>query len=148
MVGKNWGLTPRMTLWIYKQIILPRITYGCLIWWHKADIAIFKNKLNKLQRMAELAITGSPKTTPTAALDAILGLVPLSVAIEAKAKSSAIRLASNKQWYGSNQTYCHCKINEFLNNNKSYWTQSDKISLSFDFSKPFEIVINDERGII
>ena len=33
MVSRTWGLNPKTMLWVYKQIILPRITYGSVITW-------------------------------------------------------------------------------------------------------------------
>jgi hypothetical protein len=41
--------------------------------------------LLKLHRLACLAIMGATKTTPTAAMEVLLGLPPLHVAIEAEA---------------------------------------------------------------
>ena len=134
-----------MTCWIYKQIIIPRITYGCISWWHKAKQQTFKRKLDRLQRIAELAITGALRSTPTAALNVALGLVPLEFVIEAKARSTAIRLAANNIWFSFNQNYGHCLLNLFLNQKKSYWLESDKIPDNFDFSKPFEILIDSDK---
>ena len=57
MVGKVWGLSPKLVMWLWKQIILPRITYGCIVWWHKAQQVTVANKLNSLQRLALLLIS-------------------------------------------------------------------------------------------
>ena len=147
MVGRTWGLSPKMTHWIYTQVILPRITYGCIVWWHRAKTTNFKTKLSKLQRMAELCITGATRTTPTAALDAALLLPPLELVIEAKARCTAVRLAANKLWFGWNQNSGHCAVTEFLNKNPVYWTRPDRISGHFDFAKNFEIIINNREDL-
>lgn len=49
-------------------------------------------KLNHLQRVACLAITGAMSTTPQMALEALLMLPKLEKYIEAEAKNSAFRL--------------------------------------------------------
>ena len=33
-----YGLSPARMLWIYKQIILPRITYGAHVWGHSLTL--------------------------------------------------------------------------------------------------------------
>jgi len=145
MVGKNWGLSPKMTRWIYTQVIIPRLTYGCVVWWHRATITNFKTKLSKLQRMAELCIAGTARTTPTAALDAALLLPPLEIVVEARARGAATRLASCGAWFGWNQNFGHCTLSGFLKKNSVYWTEPDKISGVFDFSKTFEIIIKNRE---
>ena len=145
MVGKTWGVGPKIIRWIYTQVIRPRITYGCIVWWHKASIGRFKATLSKLQRMAELTITGALKTTPSAALDAILDLPPLHLVLEAKAKSCAVRLAAIGLWHTYNQVAEHCKLTQYLQKNKQYWSNSDKVLGKFSFQKPFDIIIQDRE---
>jgi ribonuclease HI len=147
MVGKNWGLTPKMTRWIYKQVIIPRLTYGCVVWWHRATKTNFQSKLVKLQRMAGLCIAGTAKTTPTAALDAALMLPPLELVVEARARCTAVRLASCGTWFGWNQPFGHCALSVFLKKNPDYWTRPDRISGYFNFSKTFEIIINNRDEV-
>jgi hypothetical protein len=54
-------------------------------------------ELNKLQRLTCLAITGAMGTTPTAAMEVLLGLSPLLVIIEAEAQAVIYRLTRNHQ---------------------------------------------------
>jgi hypothetical protein len=44
-------------------------------------------RLNKLQRMACLGITGAMKTTPTAAIEGLTGLPPLRLQMEADTRA-------------------------------------------------------------
>jgi hypothetical protein len=53
---------------------------------------VSRRELNKLQRLACLAITGAKKTTRTAAMEVLLGLLPLHVVIEEKAQAGIYRL--------------------------------------------------------
>lgn len=76
-LGKTWGLRPNMVLWIYSAIVRPKITYASLIWWPKTNEVTTQKKLGKLQRLACISITGAMKSTPSAALDALLNILPL-----------------------------------------------------------------------
>jgi hypothetical protein len=55
-------------------------------------------ELSKLQRVACLGITGAIKTTPTAAMEVLLGLPPLHLQVEAEAMIGSYRLSCNEQW--------------------------------------------------
>ena len=145
MVGRTWGVNPKITRWIYTQVILPRIAYGSIVWWHKASIEKFKNKLFSLQRMAEIAITGALKSTPIAAMDVILGLPPLHFVLEARSRNCAIRLAALNLWISWNQTTDHCKMTEYLNKYSYYWQNSDKILSKYNFEQSFEVMIGNRE---
>jgi len=58
---------------------------------------ITKTKLGRIQRMACLAITGSMKSTPTAAMEMLLNLTPLDLIILAEARMALYRLYILKQ---------------------------------------------------
>lgn len=75
MISNTWVLNSKAKLWLYKQIVLPRITYGCLIWWNIIEKKTKTKQLNTLQRTAmlinninttetdwcEIAVTGNNK---------------------------------------------------------------------------------------
>jgi len=73
-VGKTWGISPKITQWMYTAIIRPTITYAAVVWWARVDKKVACNKLNHIQRLACLYITGAVRTTPTLALEIIVGL--------------------------------------------------------------------------
>jgi hypothetical protein len=76
--------------------IRPILTYGATVWWTRVNY-VSRRELNKLQRLACLAIMGAMKTTPTAATEVLLGLPPLHVVIEAEAQAGIYRLMCNQQ---------------------------------------------------
>lgn len=92
LLGKSWGLSPKMSMWIYKQMILPGILYGSVIWWEKTTKKTAQQKLSKIQRLACLNITGAMCSTPTASLEVILNLNPLHLTIQGEAMKQAIEL--------------------------------------------------------
>lgn len=147
IVGRSWGLVPKITLWLYTQVILPQITYGALVWWPRVKFNNSSNQLRSLQRMAELSITGAMKSTPVAAMDILLELPPLHFVVEAKAMAGAHRLASLGLWRGQNNGYDgHTSLNHFLRRESESWLNSDKMLKKFFFHHSFktEIRTRDE----
>jgi hypothetical protein len=61
-------------------------------------MASVKKKLSKVQRLACLGITGVIHTTPTGAMEALVGLLPLDLVIQREARSAAHRLWSLGCW--------------------------------------------------
>ncbi len=64
-IGRAWGLSPKMTLWLYKRVIIPKITHAAVARWDIMDIALARFELQHLQRTACIMITGAIRTTPT-----------------------------------------------------------------------------------
>ena len=48
MVGRTWGLKPKMTDWMYKSIVRPIVSYAAFIWWSKTDWAINFGQTTKI----------------------------------------------------------------------------------------------------
>ena len=61
-------------------------------------MASTKIKLSKVQRLACLGITGAFCTTPTGAMEVLVGLPPLDLVIQEEARSAAYRLWSLGCW--------------------------------------------------
>ncbi|XP_048004470.1 uncharacterized protein LOC125240570 isoform X2 [Leguminivora glycinivorella] len=105
MVGKKWGLAPHIILWLYKMVIMPMISYGAIVWWPRTKQTTAIDKLNKTQRLACVATTGCMRTTPTAALEIMLGLLPLHIYIQKEAAATALRLKDLTLWTKLNATH-------------------------------------------
>jgi len=101
-IGKNWGLSPKCIMWIYTAIVRPTLAYGAFLWWQGTRNASIRMKLNHLQRVASLSVTGAMSTTPQKALDVILGLPRLEDFIEAEAMKTAFRLKPETNPYLKN----------------------------------------------
>jgi hypothetical protein len=80
-----WGLRPKMIHWLYVASGRPTIFFASLVWWPGCQTASAKKKLSKIQRLASLAITGAIRTSPTGAMEAIVGLPPLHLVIQREA---------------------------------------------------------------
>src|SRR5690606_1436618 len=85
-IGKTWGLNPKIAHWLYTAVISPIITYASIVWWDKTRQLTrqltTQRKLARIHRTGLLFITVAMKTTPTAAMDALLGIPPLHMEIE------------------------------------------------------------------
>ncbi len=80
-VGKTWGLSPKMALWLYKRVIIFKITYAAVAWWDRMDIVLARSELERLQRAACIMIIGTMRTTPTRVLEMFLDLPTLGTAM-------------------------------------------------------------------
>ena len=127
-VNKNWGLSPDKIKWIYQQVILPQITYSAFVWIHKAEETVkIREMLNKVQRLANIMITGAIFTTPNETLNIMAGNRPIVQQLKLAAVKTAIRLDTNKDWQPNRQldnrkkNYYHTSITDpILNQTKSY----------------------------
>ena len=98
MIGTRWGLSPKQMMWIYKGIVLPTITYGALVWIQGLQKKNIQQELTRLQRKACLMITRGMQSTPTAGMEAILGLPPVHLWVQGIAIKSYSRLETAGQW--------------------------------------------------
>ena len=88
-IKHHWGLSPKKVQWIWKQMILPRLTYGCHVWGH----SLTKTQILSIKKVARLALVYyAPmwKSTPTAGLEIILNQKPPHIKIQGVAIKSYI----------------------------------------------------------
>ncbi len=82
-----------MTLWLYKRVIIHKITYAAVACWDIMDITLARSKLERLQRAAHTMITGAIKMTPTKVLEMLFDLPTLGMMMEPAALMIAYCLA-------------------------------------------------------
>ena len=74
------GLPPLQKRLLYQTCILPIALYGFQLWFYKnAPTKYHLHKFGKLQRRAALWITGAFRTSPSAGVEGIAGLIPISL---------------------------------------------------------------------
>lgn len=96
-IGRRWGMSPKMIHWMYTAIVRPMITYASLVWFKEASKKSYSLKLEKLQRLACIMITGAMKTTPTSALETMLHLPPLHLYMKSEAKMANFKLSTDER---------------------------------------------------
>ncbi len=98
IVGKTWGLKPKCMAWLYTAVIRPILAYGVTIWVPALRKESIKKKLNKVQRLACLAITGAMCTTPTVAMECIVGLPPIDLFLQEEALKGMLQIKTSGRW--------------------------------------------------
>jgi len=68
-VAKTWGLSPARLGWLYKQVIVPTLSYSCFVWIHRIEeTANLRDMLSRVQKIASLQITGGFNKSPNITL--------------------------------------------------------------------------------
>ena len=143
LLGKNWGLSPKLMRWLYISVIRPVASYGALTWWPKVNQTTAQSELNKLQRSACMAITGSMNTTPTAALQAALDLPPLHLFIQQEAAASTLRL-NLAGLLKTDTRIKHTKIREeVILREPLMEAPCDRITKTYIFDRRYKIQLNE-----
>jgi hypothetical protein len=91
-------LRPRVVHWLFTSVVRPSITYASLVWWPGCETARAKQLLGTIQRLACLGITGVMRTTPTNAMEALVGLPPLDLVVQGEARALAHHLWCLGSW--------------------------------------------------
>ena len=93
VIGQKWGFSPEKALWVYTAMARSVSTYGALVWANTTTGTI-RMELARLQRKAMLGMTASMRSTPTAGMEVVLGLLPLELHARELAVSARLRTRS------------------------------------------------------
>ena len=91
-MGKLWGPHPSTVRWLYEGIIKPSLTYGCLVWGHALTTQSITLKLQRLQRLALLPMSPVRSQTPTAGMEVLANITPLTVTIKELSSRAYLRI--------------------------------------------------------
>ena len=97
-----YGLSPARMLWIYKQILLPRITYGSHVWGHSLTLEQ-QHIIRTLESLTFRYYAPIWRTTPTASLEVILNKKPAHLEVLGTAIKTFMRIKDqfqNNFWDG------------------------------------------------
>lgn len=117
---QNWGLEPSKAHYIYKSIILPRITYGAIAFWHKVKPGGKGNlsridKLRVAQSQIICKLTGAMRRSPLLPQLIMLGVNTLEVEITKSALESFCRLERTKSWRFNGFSGGHGEVEKLMN---------------------------------
>jgi ribonuclease HI len=145
-VGRRWGLSPRVTHWIYTAIIRPMLLYASLVWWEATEKEVNNRKLQTIQRMACRFTLGGMRTTPTAAMETMLNILPVGLQVKRDAMLSAYRIRASGQWQRGADLAGHRRIARLLQQHASLAAEpTDLMPREFHFDRRFEISIPDRN---
>ena len=101
-VGTIWGPSPKVLKWAFNGIIIPSLTYGCIVWHRACKTDTIKKLFDKLTRLMCMAMMPLRKSSPDAGLQVVLDFPPLDLKIEEIALKSMIRVFPkvNLKWLG------------------------------------------------
>ncbi|VEN44837.1 unnamed protein product [Callosobruchus maculatus] len=109
-VGRTCGLNPNILQWIYTAIIRPRMQYGSVVWWSCVQKSTVARSLGRIQRVACVGVTGAMRTSPTAALEVLLGLPTMASWIRMTAVAAHLRMRDSGNWQIKGEAVGHAKI--------------------------------------
>lgn len=124
--------------WIYTAIVRPMVSYAAFIWWPRCKIGAVQKQLGKIQRLALISITGAMKSTPTAALEALLNIEPLHIYVESMARATCIGLNQSALLIKSD--YGHSSLwNQMIKEAPSLDMPFDSITPVYRFDNKFHL---------
>ena len=126
-VGQNWGFSPKIMLWIFRTIVRPMLSHGCVVWSYACTKWQVQLNLQKLSRTGCLMITGGMNSTTCMTLQFLTGLLPLGLHIRAQAAGACYRLKAFKRFQGG-QRYVLAKLLKKL---QSFLHSHQILGLSF-----------------
>ncbi|GBM32343.1 hypothetical protein AVEN_10675-1 [Araneus ventricosus] len=89
IAGGNWGISQIHRWTLYKTVIERMLAHGSSAWCLNPTFKM-KRKLSSIQRPFLLHISGAYHTTPTAALQTILGIPPLHIQLQFETRFTSI----------------------------------------------------------
>jgi ribonuclease HI len=98
MVGKSWGLKPKVNRWLYITLVRPVLAYGCISWIKSTLTKSHMIYFEKVQRKACLSILNCMSSTPTSGMEVMLDIQPIEIFIQAQALNTYRRLIANGNW--------------------------------------------------
>ena len=112
----NWGPKPKLMRWAFTGVVRPMLSYGAMIWGHRAPELL--GKFRRINRMAMNTFASFPKSTPTTALEIMLDVTPLHLFCIQEAVAARVRLDAVLElgWHGTSHTKNHAVSHmRFLN---------------------------------
>ena len=140
-MGKTWGINPRLGLWIYKAILLPKLLYASVVWWPTVSSVEARNLLQSLVGSYVRAAVESMKMTLAEALEVALSQTALDRATIEPVRLTAYRLKCQGEWRDTGLG--HTKL-DFLW--KDLFTlNQDRILKKYQLVKPFKMWISTRQ---
>jgi hypothetical protein len=82
-----------------------------------------------------MAVTQVMRTTPTAAMEVLLGLTPLHVVTEAE--TGIYRLICSHKWKPKSTNFCHARKSRAMEHEPILQRGTDRLILRYAYHKPF-----------
>ena len=96
----NKALTFSNMCLIYNSVIIPAFSYAISLWFETATRSLYSSRLMALQRKCLLAISGCLRTTSTASLDLVTGVLPILIRLESLYARETLRISGSSSFKG------------------------------------------------
>ena len=143
LLGKMWSPEPKYTRWLYKGVILPMLTYGCVVWSNAIKYQHIKELLGTLQRLGLISVAKVRRGTPTAALELLYDAPPLHLVLHELALNTFLRLGEQQKPNWTPTTGHHGHIQR-LRENAPVVLDDDVIAPMANWEPPYEITIEPD----
>jgi len=97
-LGRTWRVRPYIMLWLYTAVVRPSLDYGAVAWVAASCNQRLMNKLGRVQRTALLSVCNMMTSTPTAAIECRLDLLPIDIRLQEVAVRTMHRIQTNGGW--------------------------------------------------
>lgn len=91
IIADQWGLTKERILWIHNAIVLPRLSYGAIVWANNLSQTMVQ-LMDSVQRRTLLSLTRALRSTPTRGLEVVTGIPPIWVHLQEMAARAWLRI--------------------------------------------------------
>ena len=118
------------------------LLYASLVWWQRTTKDVGIRCLDRLQRLALRLITSCFKTTPTRAMEVLLDLRPLHMAVVEEAMSAWVRLRRNNLFIPG-QGHGTIAHQEWRDGEHVICMNEDICTTTFSFENKFQVTIMD-----
>lgn len=129
-LGQHWGFRPSLTRDLINSTLISYLSYGSHLWSHKISKKN-EQKLRKLHRLAVLCVAPVLNGTPTAGLEVIYNMPPLSLLLQQRSLCTYFRLRLQPTCVGGHLGFWRGKAGELdlsnmeFDNRKSVTTGPD-----------------------
>ncbi len=108
MLRRRRGLQPKHTLWVYKAVIRPILSYDSVVWWKTLGRECNSKLLGRIQRPAYAITVGAIRACPREALNVLTPVILIDLHMKKTATISAFRLNEAGRW--KEKTYGHASL--------------------------------------
>ena len=132
-----------MIAWLFSAILKLMLLNAAVVWWPQVLLKTVQAKVGRLQTLIFRGITGTMKTTPTAAVAFIACEEPIHIARIAEAAQTIARLTAMGKWTrGAKHTRLPMDITEL----STLSMRHDKKVKKYNFDKLFRTCIPNREA--
>ena len=100
LLKTNKALTFSNMCLLYNSVIIPAFSYAISLWFETATRTLYSSRFVSLQRKCLLAISGCLRTTSTASLDLVTGVLPIHIRLESLYARETLRVSGSSDFKG------------------------------------------------